>query len=90
MRQKTVMMDAQSAAFSKDAADLLKKYQGILPPEYLLAIASKLLGKIMTIQDQGVLSFEDAMGVVNANMHIGMSESFQEAIGSHKLILDKR
>lgn len=76
--------------FFKDVEVLLRKHQGKMPNEYLLAISAKIVGRIMMIQDRRRFSYDQLIGLINENMRIGMkdvSDLNAQSLSAKRLIM---
>lgn len=66
----------------EDIAALLKRHAGKLTALEVLAVASNMVGKLVALQDQRVVTAEVAMEVVAKNLEIGNQEVLELLMSS--------
>lgn len=67
----------------QDLCALINKHASVLTPLELLAVASNMLGKLIAMQDQRVVTRDTAMQVVVSNLELGNQQALDELL-SHK------
>lgn len=68
-------------AFRADMLAVLDKHAGKLPADHMLSLAAHMVGQIVAMQDQRVMTPADAIDLVKKNMERGNREA---ARGIHK------
>ena len=66
----------------QDLCKLVSKHANELSALELLAVASNMLGKLVALQDQRVVTSEMAMDVVIKNIQIGNMQAIDEVANS--------
>lgn len=69
---------ARHRAFRADALAVLKKHAGHLTAQEMLALAAHLVGQIIAMQDQRIMSSDMAMQIVIDNIEQGNMEALQQ------------
>lgn len=69
-----VQPTAAHHAFHDDVVALLGKHAGHLDARDMLAIAAKLVGQIIAMQDQRTMTREAAIEILIANIELGNQE----------------
>ena len=80
-----IMPGVDHLAFRDDCVAVLSKHAGRLSAPELLALASNLVGQIITMQDQRTMTREEAFKIVTANIEVGYQSvvnALQETVGN--------
>jgi hypothetical protein len=67
-------------AFREDVVELMRKYAGRLTSEEVLALAAHLVGQVIAMQDQRVVTVAMAMEIVQKNIEQGNREAVGEIL----------
>ncbi|WP_407146282.1 hypothetical protein [Bradyrhizobium sp. ORS 86] len=65
----------------QDLCALVAKHAGKLSPAELLAVAANMLGKLVAMQDQRVMTPEKAMAIVAKNLEVGNRQVIEQLMG---------
>lgn len=71
MSIRNVTLGVNHHRFEKDVRKLLEKHAGKLQSDEMLALASKMVGMIMALQDQRTMTPARALAIVTANIESG-------------------
>jgi hypothetical protein len=63
--------------FREETRLLLLKYSGDLPADQMLAMASHMVGQILAMQDQRVMTPDMALEIVSLNIEAGNAEMIE-------------
>lgn len=74
MKERRVTPRAEHRAFRDDACALLKKHAGHLDSKDMLALSAHLVGQIIAMQDQRIVTREIAIEIVMRNIEAGNAE----------------
>ncbi len=66
----------------QDICELMHRHAGNLSAIEVLAIAANMLGKLIALQDQRVISPSDAMKIVEKNIETGNQQVIAELLQS--------
>lgn len=85
MNIKKITPNQNHEDFRNESIDLLKKHASNLPAQELLALASQIVGQILAMQDQTIMTTDIAMQIVSRNIEVGNAEfinRISDTIGS--------
>lgn len=82
IRTKTVSPGPAHDAFHSDVCDLLNRHGENLTVEEMLAVASKLVGRLVAMQDQRTMTSEKAMALIERNIEAGNRDMVEQLMKS--------
>ncbi len=62
----------------QELSDLIRRHAGNVSKVEILAVAANMLGKLIALQDQRVMTFEKVTSLVAANIEVGNQEAIKE------------
>lgn len=74
MKTKATKPTAAHQAFRNDAVELLRKHGAHLRSDEMLALAAHLVGQIIAMQDQRIMTQEMATQLLISNIELGNKE----------------
>jgi hypothetical protein len=82
--EKTSQTGPKDQAFRMELLDLIKRHVGGLPADRALAAAAYVVGQLIAVQDQRVMTPELAIQIVNSNIDLGNANAVFSLIGETK------
>lgn len=74
MTERRIKPNERHRAFRDDMIEVLRKHAGHLDSKEMLALSAHLVGQIIAMQDQRVVTPALAMEIVAKNIELGNSE----------------
>lgn len=81
MKTKVITLSEVHHAFHKDATELLRKHADSLSAMEMLALTSHLVGQVLALQDQRVMTKEAAIQVIMDNIEAGNVSVIDSLLG---------
>lgn len=75
---KTIIADEQHKLFITEFQELMKKHLANVPSHHILAVVSNIVGRVIAVQDQRMMTPDRAMQLVRENIERGNQQALEQ------------
>lgn len=82
MKMKTITPGPEHQSLMADLKAVIRKHGESLNSDTILAICSQLVGQVLAVQDQRVMTPTAAIEIIQINLEIGNAAAIAELVGT--------